>query len=221
MILAAREPRATPRRSVHLTSHCPSTAPISPSNRSLTHPAANRYPYTRLWDISAGLPEPGLEVRLRGLQSIRVKTPKPYKQTRPQPPVERGWADKADSRPPLRGPGGWGGDWYLWHAPDGPRARAATGLGCVQAGTEKSGVMEASYASAIIGVLSPVSSHCLFCHLSYASSGRRLAAALDAGSPSRPWIGFVFAPPDRWILIQPSEVTRFASIPNWLCFALF
>src|SRR5208282_1653625 len=30
------------------------------------------------------------------------------KQTRPQPPVERGWADKADSRPPLRGPGGWG-----------------------------------------------------------------------------------------------------------------
>jgi len=72
MILAAREPRATPRRSVHLTSHCPSTAPISSSNRSLTHPAANRYPYTRPWDISAGLLEPGLEVRLRGLQSIRV-----------------------------------------------------------------------------------------------------------------------------------------------------
>src|SRR5271165_4884264 len=72
MILAAREPRATPRRSVHLTSHCPSTAPISSSNRSLTHPAANRYPYTRRWDISAGLLEPGLEVRLRGLQSIRV-----------------------------------------------------------------------------------------------------------------------------------------------------
>ena len=75
------------------------------------------------------------------------------KQTRPQPPVERGWADKADSRPPLRGPGGWGGDWYLWHAPDGLRARAATGLGCVQAGAEKLGVIEASYASAIIGVV--------------------------------------------------------------------
>src|SRR5271166_496813 len=74
MILAAREPRATPRRSVHLTSHCPSTAPVSPSNRFLTHPAANRYPYPRPWDISAGLTEPGLEVRLRGLQSIRVKT---------------------------------------------------------------------------------------------------------------------------------------------------
>src|SRR5271157_825689 len=73
MILAAREPRATPHRSVHLTSHCPSTAPISSSNRSLTHPAANRYPYTRPWDISAGLPEPGLEIRLRGLQSIRVE----------------------------------------------------------------------------------------------------------------------------------------------------
>ena len=57
------------------------------------------------------------------------------------------------------GPGGWGGDWYVWHAPDGPRARAATALGCVQAGAEKLGVIEASYASAIIGVLSPVSSH--------------------------------------------------------------
>ncbi len=55
---------------------------------------------------------------------------------------------------------GWGGDWYVWHALDGPRARAATALGCVQAGTEKLGVIEASYASAIIGVLSPVSSHC-------------------------------------------------------------
>src|SRR5208337_703956 len=32
-----------------------------------------------------------------------------------------------------RGPGGWGGDWYVWHAPDGLRAIAATGLGCMQA----------------------------------------------------------------------------------------
>src|SRR5271157_1017927 len=120
-------------------------------------------------------------------QNQRSRTQNP-KQTRAQPLVERGWADKADSRPPLRGPGGRGGDWFVWHAPGGPRARAATGLGCVQAGAERSGVIEASYASAMIGVLSPVSSHCLFCHLSYASSGRRLAAALDAGSPSRPWI---------------------------------
>src|SRR5271157_5180009 len=37
-------------------------------------------------------------------QNQRSRTQNP-KQTRPQPPVERGWADKADSRPPLRGPG--------------------------------------------------------------------------------------------------------------------
>ena len=55
----------------------------------------------------------------------------------------------------------------------------------------------------------------------YVYSGRRLAAPLDAGSPSRPGIGFVFAPPDRSILIQLSEVTRLASIPNWLCLAHF
>jgi len=37
-------PCATPLRSVPLTSHCPSTAPIRSSNRSLTHPARKRYP---------------------------------------------------------------------------------------------------------------------------------------------------------------------------------
>src|SRR5271157_3382991 len=85
-------------------------------------------------------------------QNQRLRTQNP-EQTRPQPPVERGWADKADRRPPLRGPGGWGGDWYLWHAPDGPRAIAATGLGCMQAGAQKLGIIQASYASAIIGVV--------------------------------------------------------------------
>jgi len=45
-----------------------------------------------------------------------------------------------------------GSDWYVWHAPDGLRARAATGLGCVQAGAQKLGVIAASYAAAIIGV---------------------------------------------------------------------
>src|SRR5271157_1266068 len=98
---------------------------------------------------------PSHPVLAHQLASARKKP----KQTRPQPPAETGWADKAESHPPLRGPGGWGGDWYAWHAPDGLRARAATGLGCMQAGTEKLGVIEASYASAIIGVLSPVSSH--------------------------------------------------------------
>ena len=34
-------------------------------------------------------------------------------------------------------------------------------------------------------------------------------------------IGFVFSPPDWSILIQPSEVTRLVSFPNWLCLALF
>ncbi len=37
----------------------------------------------------------------------------------------------------------FGGDWYVWHAPDGLRARAATALGCMQAGAEKLGVIEA------------------------------------------------------------------------------
>src|SRR5208337_3911217 len=73
-------------------------------------------------------------------QRSRAQNPK---QTRPQPPVERGWADKADRRPPLRGPGGWGGDWYLWHAPEGLRARAATALACTRAGAEKLGAIEA------------------------------------------------------------------------------
>src|SRR5208282_4376473 len=42
---------------------------------------------------------------------------------------------------------------YVWHALDGLRARAATGLGCVQAGAQKLAAIEASYASAIIGVV--------------------------------------------------------------------
>src|SRR5208283_5245456 len=107
-----------------------------------------------------------------GSETVKKPDPDPFrpqnqwsrtqnpKQTRPQPPAETGWADQADSRPPLRWPSGWGGDWYVWHAPDGLRARAATALGSMQAGAEKLGVIEASYASAIIGVLSPVSSHC-------------------------------------------------------------
>ena len=45
-----------------------------------------------------------------------------------------------------------GGNWHVWHAPDGLRAIAATALGCVQAGAEKLGVMQARYASAIIDV---------------------------------------------------------------------
>src|SRR5271166_3157937 len=109
-------------------------------------------------------------------QNQRSRTQNP-KQTRAQPPLERGWTDKGDSRPPLRGPGGWGGDWYVWHAPDGPRAIAATALGCMQSGAKKLGVIEASYASAIISVLSPVSSHCF--------SARRPRSARIAIAPRR------------------------------------
>jgi hypothetical protein len=39
------------------------------------------------------------------------------------------------------------GDWHVWHDADGLRARAATGLGCMQAIAPKLGDMEASYAS--------------------------------------------------------------------------
>ena len=70
--------------------------------------------------------------------------------------MERGWLTKPT------GAVAGGGDWYLWHAPDGLGARAATALGCMQAGAERLGVIEASYAVAIIGVLSPVSAHCRF-----------------------------------------------------------
>ena len=89
---------------------------------------------------------------------IRGQEPKTLSK-RPQPPVKEAGLTKPTAAHPSRGVAG-GGDWYVWHAPDGLRARAATGLGCMQAGAEKLGVIETSYASAIIGVLSPVSSHC-------------------------------------------------------------
>jgi len=57
---------------------------------------------SRFWHLI----KPGSEtVNNPDPDSFRPQNPK---QTRPQPPVERGWADKAESRPPLRGPGGWG-----------------------------------------------------------------------------------------------------------------
>jgi hypothetical protein len=126
-------------------------------------------------------------------QNQRSRTQNP-KQTRPQPPVERGWADKADSRPPLRGPGGWGGDWYVWHAPDGLRARAATGLGCMHAGAEKLGVIEASYASAIIGVV--------------AQSKREwpISPRWFLGEGQRSWVGL--ASINRVLMNSPGIISR-------------
>ena len=97
-----------------------------------------------------GLAENDGEYSFFGLTSWRHSQQQPYARhtSRLKSRAEQYWA--------------WwlgGGDWYVWHAPDGLRARAATGLGCMQR-DEKLGVIEASYASAIIGVLSPVSSHC-------------------------------------------------------------
>ena len=90
---------------------------------------------------------------------IRGQEPKTLSKRAHNPPLKEAGLTKPTAHPrlrlwarPLRGPGGWGGDWYVWHAPDGLRARAATGLGCMQAGAEKLGVIEASYASAVIGV---------------------------------------------------------------------
>ena len=42
--LDTQRTRATPHRSVHLTSHCPSTAHVRSSNRSLTYPAPEALP---------------------------------------------------------------------------------------------------------------------------------------------------------------------------------
>src|SRR5208337_327854 len=154
-------------------------------------------------------------------QNRRSRTQNP-KQTRPQPPVERGWADKADSRPPLRGPGGWGGDWYVWHAPDGLRAIAATGLGCVQAGAQKLGVIEASYASAIIGDLAFGICHLAFgirhltfgiCHL--ASGICNLAFGichLACDAPAQPMSSRIGWPPSTTFNGRPRGVVYWVSM---------
>ncbi len=67
---------------------------------------------------------------------IRGKEPKTLSKRAHNPLYEkRGWADQADSPPQAApvgptppGARGWVGDWYVWHAPDGLRARAATAL---------------------------------------------------------------------------------------------
>jgi len=73
---------------------------------------------------------------------IRGQEPKTLSRRAHNPPDEKRWADKSRQPPTPPEPGGWGGDWYVWHAPDGLRARAATALGCMQAGAQKLGVME-------------------------------------------------------------------------------
>ena len=90
---------------------------------------------------------------------IRGQEPKTLSKRAHNPLLKEAGLTKPTAAHPSGGPVAGGGDWYVWHAPDGPRAIAATALGCMQAGAKKLGVIEASYASAIIGVLNPVSSH--------------------------------------------------------------
>ncbi len=52
------------------------------------------------------------------------------------------WKEAGLTKPrAAQGPVAGGGDLYGWHAPDGLRPRAATGLGCMQASAEKLGVV--------------------------------------------------------------------------------
>ena len=70
---------------------------------------------------------------------IRGQEPKTLSKRAHNPLLKEAGLTKPTAAHPSGGPGGWGADWYLWHAPDGLRARAATGLECVQAVAEKLG----------------------------------------------------------------------------------
>ena len=83
---------------------------------------------------------------------IRGQEPKTPSKRAHNPLLKEAGLTKPTAAHPSGGPVARGGDWYVWHAPDGLRARAATGLGCMQTCAEKLGVLEASYATAIIGV---------------------------------------------------------------------
>ncbi len=116
---------------------------------------------SRFWHlIKPGQKRSTTQILTRSDPKIRGQEPKTLSKRAHNPLLKEAGLTKPTAAHPSGGPGGWGGDWYVWHAPDGLRARAVTALGCMQAGAEKLGVIEASYAAAIIGVLSPVSSHC-------------------------------------------------------------
>ena len=55
--------------------------------------------------IKAGLKRSKTQILTLSDPKIRGQEPKTLSKPAHNPPVERGWADKADSRPPLRGPG--------------------------------------------------------------------------------------------------------------------
>ena len=90
---------------------------------------------------------------------ISGKEPKTLSKRAHNPLLKEAGLTKPTAAHPSGGPVA-GGRLVRLACPDGLRARGATGLGCMQAGAGKLGVIKASYASAIIGVLSPVSSHC-------------------------------------------------------------
>ena len=95
----------------------------------------------------------GLQTQILTLSDpkIRGQEPKTLSKRAHNPLLKEAGLTKPTAAHPSGGPVAGGGDWYLWHAPDGLRARAATALVCMQACAKKLGVIEASYASGIIG----------------------------------------------------------------------
>ena len=107
---------------------------------------------SRLWHlIKPGSKRSTTQILTLSDPKIRGQGPKTLSKRAHNPLLKEAGLTKPTGAHPSRGPGGWGGDWYLWHAPEGLRARAATALGCMQAGAEKLGLIETSYASARVG----------------------------------------------------------------------
>ena len=67
-------------------------------------------------------------------QILTLSDPKTLSKRAHNPLLKEAGLTKPTAAHPSGGPVAGGGDWYVWHAPDGLRARAATGLGCMQAG---------------------------------------------------------------------------------------
>ena len=114
---------------------------------------------SRFWQlIKPGLKRSKTQILTLSDPKIRGQEPKTLSKRAHKPLLKEAGLTKPTAAHPS-GARWLGGRLVRLVCPDGLRARAATALGCVQAGAEKLGVIEASYASAIIGVLSPVSSH--------------------------------------------------------------
>src|SRR4051794_5551977 len=66
------QPQSMPFRNALGLSHASPTAPLSPLESALHTPVLKHFPWSRARGIAAGLLESGLEVRLRGFQSIFI-----------------------------------------------------------------------------------------------------------------------------------------------------